>query len=134
VAFIRDDEVTCYKFSDKTEADIMGILHEHAATYKCICFMEKVGPARGRDGRKQGVSSTFKFGVAYGFVRGVVVALKIPFHEVSPQKWQKAMGCMTRGDKNVSKAAAQRLFPALKITHAVADALLIAEYGRRNTP
>jgi hypothetical protein len=41
------------------------------------------------------------------------------------------MRCLTKGDKNVSKARAQELFPALKITHATADALLIAEYGRR---
>jgi len=31
----------------------------------------------------------------------------------------------------VSKRKAQELFPAIKITHAIADALLIAEYGRR---
>jgi hypothetical protein len=41
------------------------------------------------------------------------------------------MQCLTKGDKNVSKAAAQRLWPKLKITHANADALLIAEYGRQ---
>jgi hypothetical protein len=57
--------------------------------------------------------------------------LKIPFEEVSPVKWQKVMGCLSKGDKNVTKAAAQRLFPDIKITHAIADALLIAEYGRR---
>jgi hypothetical protein len=41
------------------------------------------------------------------------------------------MQCLTGGDKNISKRRAQELFPSLKITHAVADALLIAEYGRR---
>jgi len=41
------------------------------------------------------------------------------------------MGCMTKGDKNVSKRKAQELFPSMKVTHASADALLIAEYGRR---
>jgi hypothetical protein len=38
---------------------------------------------------------------------------------------------MTKGDKNVSKRKAQELFPQLKITHATADALLLAEFGRR---
>jgi len=38
---------------------------------------------------------------------------------------------MTGGDKNVSKRRAQELFPEIKITHAIADALLIAEYARR---
>lgn len=80
---------------------------------------------------KQGVSSSFKFGQNYGFLRGLLIALEIPFEEVTPQRWQKFMGCLTKGDKNVSKAKAQQLFPKLKVTHAIADALLIAEYGRR---
>ncbi len=33
--------------------------------------------------------------------------------------------------ENVTKARAAQLFPAVKMTHAVADALLIAEYGWR---
>jgi len=40
------------------------------------------------------------------------------------------MSCRTKGDKNVSKHAAQKLWPHLKITHRDADARLIAEYGR----
>ena len=79
---------------------------------------------------KQGVSSSFKFGQSYGFMRGLVCALKIPLVQASPQCWQKAMCCLTKGDKNVSKSAAQRLWPHLKITHANADSLLIAEYLR----
>lgn len=73
----------------------------------------------------------FTFGRNYGFLRACLTAYKIPFDEVRPQVWQKAMGCLTKGDKNVSKAKAQQLFPQLKITHATADALLIAEYLRR---
>lgn len=79
----------------------------------------------------QGVKSVFTFGENYGWWQGVLVALGIPFERVTPQKWQVAMRCLTKGDKNVSKARAQELFPALKITHATADALLIGEYGRR---
>lgn len=97
-----------------------------------FAFIEKVGPARGRDGRQQGVSSAFTFGRGYGFLRGVITALAIPFEDVTPQKWQKAMNCLTGGDKNVSKSAAQRLWPDVKFTHATADAALIAEYGRRH--
>jgi hypothetical protein len=60
-----------------------------------------------------------------------LTAAGIPFERVRPQKWQQAMGCMTKGDKNVSKRRAQELYPQLKITHATADALLIATYGTR---
>jgi hypothetical protein len=77
-----------------------------------------------------GVTSAFTFGQSYGFLRGILAASKIPFIEVSPQKWQREMGCMTKGNKNVTKQAAQQRWPKLKITHANADSLLIAEYAR----
>jgi hypothetical protein len=80
---------------------------------------------------QMGVSSAFTFGRSYGFLRGLLICAKIPFEEVSPQRWQKAMQCRTGGDKNVSKAKASQLFPELTITHAIADALLLAEYNRR---
>jgi len=80
---------------------------------------------------KQGVTSTFTFGRSYGFLRGLLVALTIPFEEVRPQRWQKELGCTSKGDKNVTKQKAQQLWPELRVTHAIADALLIAEYGRR---
>ena len=80
---------------------------------------------------KQGVASSFKFGRSYGFLRACLIASEIPFEEVSPQKWQKELGCLSHGDKNVTKRRAQQLFPALKITHATADAILLAEYARR---
>jgi len=79
----------------------------------------------------QGVASSFKFGQSYGFLRGLLIGLSVPFEEVSPQKWQKSMGCLSKGDKNVTKSKAQQLFPNVKVTHAIADALLIAEYGLR---
>ena len=41
------------------------------------------------------------------------------------------MKCLTKGDKNVSKRKAQELFPGLKITHKIADALVLAKYGQR---
>jgi crossover junction endodeoxyribonuclease RuvC len=78
----------------------------------------------------QGVSSSFKFGVSYGFLRGMLIAHGIPFEEVTPQKWQKLLGCLTKGDKNISKAKAQQIFPNIKVTHKIADALLIGEYAR----
>jgi Holliday junction resolvasome RuvABC endonuclease subunit len=80
---------------------------------------------------QMGVTSAFTFGDSLGFLRGLLTAHQIPFEKVTPQKWQKVMGCLSKSDKNVTKAAAQRLFPREKITHANADALLLAEYCRR---
>ncbi len=78
---------------------------------------------------RQGVASSFKFGRNYGGLRMALIGAGIPFREVTPGKWQKDMGCLSKGDKNVTKAKAQQLFPHIKITHALADALLIAQWG-----
>jgi crossover junction endodeoxyribonuclease RuvC len=87
-------------------------------------WIEKVGAMP-----KQGVSSTFKFGRGYGFLRGCITALALPWNEVAPGVWQRKLQCLSGGDKNVTKARAQQLYPHLRITHATADALLIASYG-----
>ena len=79
----------------------------------------------------QGVVSSFKFGQGFGHLEMALTASGIPHTYVTPQKWQKELGCLTKGDKNVSKARAQQLFPHIKMTHAIADSLLIAEYCRR---
>ena len=87
---------------------------------------------------QQGVSSTFKFGCGYGGLRMALTAAGIPFDEVTPQAWQKALGIVKRAkteSKNDHKKKllqkAQQLFPNVKITLKTADALLIAEYCRR---
>lgn len=80
---------------------------------------------------KQGVASSFTFGKNTGFIIGLLVALEIPYQEVTPQTWQKELNCRSHGDKNITKARAQSLFPRLYLTHATADAMLLAEYSRR---
>ena len=80
---------------------------------------------------QMGVVSSFSFGRGYGNLEMALTAAGIPFERVRPQVWQKALGCMTKGDKNVSKRRAQELFPDRKVTHATADALLIAYYGTK---
>ena len=80
---------------------------------------------------QMGVVSAFSFGRGYGNLEMALTAAGIPFERVRPQVWQKALGCMTKGDKNVSKSKAQELFPYRKVTHATADALLIAYYGTK---
>jgi len=80
---------------------------------------------------QMGVKSAFTFGNGFGHLEMALTAASIPFERVRPQVWQKSLGCLTKGDKNVSKRKAQELFPELKVTHATADSILIAEYGRR---
>lgn len=87
---------------------------------------------------KQGVASTFKFGMGYGGLRMALIAAGIPFEDVTPRVWQKALSILSRKVtetktqfKNRLKAKAQQLFPSIKVTLKTADALLIAEYCKR---
>lgn len=83
---------------------------------------------------QMGVKSAFTFGQGYGGLRMALIASGIPFEGVTPQKWQKALGCLSGGDKNKTKDRAQTLFPQIKVSHAIADGLLLAEYCRRTYP
>jgi hypothetical protein len=80
---------------------------------------------------QMGVASAFSFGRGYGACRMALTATGIPFDEVTPFKWQRRLECLSGGDKNVTKARAQQLFPHVKVTHYIADALLLAEFCRR---
>lgn len=124
-AVISEDRkfVQVMAFKELTPAGMIHWLSGHQIT---IGYLEAVNAMP-----KQGVTSTFKFGQNYGWWQGTLTALNIPFQRVYPLKWQTAMQCRSGGNKNITKQRAQELFPGIKITHAVADALLIAEYGRR---
>lgn len=121
-----DDRIDAFKLSE-TPHDIGEWLIQKIKIRRPIhAMIERVSSRPG-----QGVASMFSFGRSLGFLEGLLTGTLVPYEYVSPLKWQRAMGCLTGGDKNVSKAAAQRLWPHYKITHANADALLIAEYCRR---
>jgi len=112
----------------ETERDLLDYLTECVTLSdgEVVAMLERV-----HSSPQMGVSSSFKFGCAFGRLRMALVAAAIPFDEVTPQRWQKALGCLSSGDKNVTKRRAQELFPDLTVTHALADALLIATYCRR---
>lgn len=120
----------------ETEGDTYELLHGICRdSEQVFVVIEQVhampGKVAGGKRVSMGATSAFTFGRGYGFLRGCLTALAVPWEECPPQRWQKAMHCLTKGDKNVSKAMAQRLWPCTKWTHATADAALIAEYNRR---
>jgi len=81
---------------------------------------------------KQGVASSFSFGRGFGLWEGILAALGIPYQLVAPQTWKAVMLRDMPKDKNAAKLQAARLWPELgKLTHGEAEALLMAEYGRR---
>jgi hypothetical protein len=93
-----------------------------------LAVIERVGAMPG-----QGVVSMFNFGRAVGDVRGVIGALAIPAHYVTPQKWKKHY--QLPADKEICRKRALQLFPSCaksfeyKKHHGRAEAALIAKYG-----
>lgn len=84
---------------------------------------------------KQGVSTTFKFGMAYGMVRAAVGGLLVPMEEPTPNVWKKSFNL--DADKEKSRALALKLFPDRaelfknKKDHGHAEAALIALWCER---
>jgi len=97
----------------------------------------------------QGLSSTFRFAMAFGICIGVVSALEVPIHYVTPGKWKTDVGLGAPPpslSKNQAatfrKAAAldlaRELYPdsaadwGRKKDHNRAEAALLAHWGERN--
>lgn len=125
IAGIGDGQEIAMKMPE-TVGDLVDTLRSLAVRGFTIAYVENVHAMP-----KQGVASTFKFGRGLGNIEAACYAVGIRMEWVSPAVWQKALSCLTKGDKNVTKRRAQELFPTFTITHAIADSLLIAEYGRR---
>ena len=132
IAWITDGKACAEKMPD-TLQDLWELLDNIASVCKyenrCACvkaYIEQV-----HSSPQMGVKSAFTFGNGFGHLEMALTAAAIPFERVRPQVWQKAIGCLTKGNKNITKAKAQELFPGIKVTHAIADSLLIAEYNRR---
>lgn len=99
----------------------------------CRCALEKVGAMPGN-----GSVSMFKFGQSFGFIIGVLTALKIPFQLVPPRVWKKEFSL--DNDKQKSIETAQRLFPGVnflptersrKPSDGMCESALLMEYARR---
>ena len=113
------------RFSRSTWTDVLRWLEDLGAR-PAHAMIERVGAMP-----KQGVASTFTFGRAAGIVEGLIIASKIPYSFVAPAVWQRRMGCLSKGDKRVTKARAEALWSdARRWTLEEADGCLIAEYAR----
>lgn len=86
-------------------------------------------PAKGRG---MGAASAFNFGESAGVIRGVLAALAIETHYVTPQVWKKLAG-LSGSDKEASRMRAVTLWPdaplGRKKDAGRAEALLIARFA-----
>lgn len=110
------------------EVDVDTLVRTIKAASPRLAFVERASAMP-----KQGVASTFKFGMAYGALRTVVSLCEIPTRLVTARKWKDHFHLDS--DKEKSRALAIRMFPgcglfARKKDHGRAEAALIALYGR----
>ena len=91
-----------------------------------VC-LEKVG-SRPTDSSR----GAFTFGRGVGYLEMAIHGLQLlPLVTATPQKWMGELECLTKGDKNITRAKAQALFPGLKVTNKDdADGICIAWYAR----
>lgn len=129
IALVTEDSAEAHKIPP-TNLDLFNLITSLVEGKNTFAVIEKV-----HSSPQMGVRSAFTFGQGKG---ALLMALAVNtqlnqliYEEVTPRKWQQSLSCLSGGDKNVTKERAQRLFPKIKITHAIADALLIAEYAKR---
>lgn len=89
---------------------------------------------------KQGIASSFTFGVMYGWLLGMLDTIGVSYQAVSPQKWKKDFGLL-RSDKSKSVEVCQHLLPnanlyrterCKKPDDGMAEAALLALYAKRH--
>ncbi len=131
------------RFANSTLKQVNDFVRDAAWEFDLNCLVEQVNVMPG-----EGVSSAFTFGKNNGFIEGILIAHGIPYETKIPRSWQKLFGIQARfkskkGEtgteetktefKRRVRGYAERLFPNVKITNDVADALLIAEACRKLT-
>lgn len=106
---------------------ILKAMRETVKDGECIVVVEAVHAMP-----KQGVSSSFKFGVSYGVALSLAQALGV-WGLATPRVWKQDLELTA--DKNDSLAMARLLWPdaplARKKDNGRAEALLMAEWKRR---
>jgi Holliday junction resolvasome RuvABC endonuclease subunit len=117
------------RYNELNGPDLCRWLREHAPDHAFVEY------AAARPG--QGVTSMFRFGVAYGATKMALVACGVPYTIVTPAKRKPAVGIQTGADKEASRLRALQLFPdqvmnlTRKKDHARADAMLLAYFGMK---
>ena len=96
----------------------------------CVAYVERVSAMP-----RQGVASSFSFGVGFGSVLGVLQTLRLPLEFVTPAVWKRSYGLGS--EKRASLDKARLLFPSADLRLAKhdgrAEALLLALYGVRKS-
>lgn len=121
-----------YSFSGRTVDQVVEAMKFEAKFHPGPVYLEKVHsmPTDGHVG-------AFTFGKVYGGLLFGFKCLGLQTYSPTPQLWMQRMECMTGGNKMVTLNKAKAMWPHILEGKtkawglSVADAMLIAEYGRR---
>lgn len=114
-----------------TERNIMQLLKNYKNNSKCIIEAQHAFPG-------MGAGAQWTFAQHYGFIRGILVSLEIPFKEVAPQTWMNYFGFRRQKNEDKKKhklrilQKAQNLYPHSSVALQTADSLMLCEYLRLN--
>lgn len=95
----------------------------------CVAYLEHVtsSPIMGK-------KACFTFGENFGEWKAMLYAAGIPTRLIKPQTWQRNIpglsGKQGTARKKVLKEHAQQLFPNIKVTSMVQDALILLNYAK----
>ena len=132
-AIISGGKAAAYPWDNDEFAEFCKLLE--AGGEPVMACVERVSAMPG-----QGVTSMFNFGKAAGYIEGVLTACGIGFQLIQPKTWKKEFTLIGK-DKGASIAVCKRLFRGVNLkrtdkcrtdSDGMAEALLMAEYARRN--
>jgi crossover junction endodeoxyribonuclease RuvC len=108
--------------------------HEFAMRFMRAVLERPIANATRPGGRAAPAVTIAQQFETYGAIRGVLAALLIPTHFVTPQKWKKGYGLKGGKDaKTEARRCCERLYPSAPVTrvkdHNRAEAILLAHYG-----
>jgi len=136
----------------------IGTEYDEAAIVGIMRNVDFIAIERVTCGACKGRMSAFSFGLGWGLLRGIAVALGKPYELVTPKQWQSLTPSRKKGvaGKMQSVATASRLFPQCRddisrmtkprkkvkkgkkvkdpepVFDGIAEAILIGEWVRRN--
>jgi len=112
---------------------LASLLYSQLMFTDCTACIEQVAAMP-----KQGVSSVFTFGQAYGVALGVLAGCQIPILSMQPRKWRALAGLKAGNSKDDARQRVIEMFPDWSDTfkrkkdHNRADAVLIAIAGYKS--
>lgn len=135
IAVIFDGGYEAY-FMPDTTASIVKLLDQLTdPPASSTCVIEQVQVM----GKSFGAKAALSYGQHYGEIIGILAAYGVKVIEVRPAIWKKGMGLTKEKDDSI--ALCERLFPEINLlptprctkpSDGMAEAMLLAEYGRRN--